>query len=447
MNAATEPMARLHGLIESAEAQLPGRDLGWLQTQRRGAVEAMDRLGLPNRKSEAWRYTSAERLLEHALAPVTEPFTALQESDLDELALVDTDAYRVVFANARLVLELSRLDDLPDGVSVGGLREALEQDPERVAPWLGRAAADHGHVFNALNTALIDDGMLLHVAEGCVLDKPLEVLFLTEPGEDVLTAAPRTLMVLERGARATVIERHASLGQAMYFSNGIGEALLGEDAVLEHYRVQEESPAAFHIHGLFVRQEAGSRYVGLTAALGAAWSRTDFNVDFAGEDAHCELNGLYLAGDRQLVDMHLNVLHQVPGCTSEENFRGILHGKGRAVFDGRILVAQDAQRTDAQLHNANLMLSRSAEVDTKPQLEIYADDVKCSHGTTVGQIEPEQLFYLRSRGIDAAEARKMLCLGFAGEILDACPIEGVRRRAEARLANALAQVDRNDEED
>ncbi len=446
MSDASTPMERLHDLIARAEPQLPGRGLDWLQSRRRDAAAALDALGLPNRKSEAWRYTSAERLLEQPLAPVLEPFTALQESDLDELALADTDVYRLVFANARLVPELSRLDGLPEGVNVGGLREALEQGPEQVAPWLGRATAEHGHVFNALSTALVDDGVLLHVAEGCVLDKPLEVLFLTEPGEEALTATPRTLMVLERGARATVIERHASLGQAMYFSNGVGEVLLGEDAVLEHYRLQEESPAAFHIHGLFLRQDAGSRYLGLTAALGAAWSRTDFNVDFAGEGAHCDLNGLYLAGDRQLVDMHLNVLHQLPGCSSRENFRGILHGKGRAVFDGRILVAQDAQRTDAQLHNANLMLSRSAEVDTKPQLEIYADDVKCSHGTTVGQIEPEQLFYLRSRGIDTAEARKMLCLGFAGEILDACPIEGVRRRAEARLAAALAQVHGNDEE-
>jgi Fe-S cluster assembly protein SufD len=253
-------------------------------------------------------------------------------------------------------------------------------------------------------------------------------------------AQPRHVIALGDGARGALIERYVSLGRSIYCTNSVLEISLGADAVLEHQRVQDESPNAFHITGLYLSQGRGSAYRGVNLGLGSAWARTDLVVRFAGENAECDLQGLYLAGDQQLMDYHLDVDHRVPGCTSREGFKGILYGKGRAVFDGRVHVAKDAQKTDAAMSNRNLLLSEGAEVDAKPQLEINADDVKCSHGTTVGQIEPEMLFYLRSRGISAAIARRMLCIGFAGEILDRVKPQALRDQVTDLVGERLERA-------
>jgi Fe-S cluster assembly protein SufD len=237
---------------------------------------------------------------------------------------------------------------------------------------------------------------------------------------------PRHVISLEARADARLIERYVSLGNSLYCTNSVTEIAVGDDATLHHSRVQMESTNAFHITGVYLDQGKASRYHGVNLGLGGAWARTDLVARFSGEEARCDIKGLYMAGDGQVMDHHLDVDHGIPDCASREDFKGILYGKGRAVFDGRIHVAVDAQKTDAHLSNKNLLLSRNAEVDTKPQLEIFADDVKCSHGTTVGQIEPEMLFYLRSRGISAPIARRMLCLGFAAEIIDALGNEPLR---------------------
>jgi Fe-S cluster assembly protein SufD len=245
---------------------------------------------------------------------------------------------------------------------------------------------------------------------------------------------------LADGAQATLIERYAGLGDAAYCNNALIELDLGRDAVLKHRRVQMESPSAFHISGVYLRQGASSRYDAVNIGLGGRWARTDIVTRFSGEHAECDLQGLYLAGDQQLIDYHLDVRHSLPRCTSRETFKGIVHGKGRAVFDGLVYVAKDAQQTDAAMSNRNLLLSQNAEIDTKPQLEIYADDVKCSHGTTVGQIEPEMLFYLRSRGIAEGLARRMLCLGFAGEIIGALGIEPLAEHVAEAVGERLERA-------
>jgi Fe-S cluster assembly protein SufD len=291
---------------------------------------------------------------------------------------------------------------------------------------------------------------VFYVEENVELAEPVEVIYLTSEGSRVFAegslsaegspsyvVSPRNLVWLEAGASATLIERYVGEHGNSYFTNGLGEIVLNTGAQLEHYRLQEESLGAYHISTLFVHHEAQSQYKGNTIVLGGKWSRTDYNVDFRGEQAQNRLDGLYLVKDKQLADIHLNINHAVPKCSSEQDFRGILLGTGRGVFDGLINVAEQAQKTEAHLHNANLMLSRSAEVDTKPQLLIYADDVKCSHGTTVGQLEPEQLFYLRSRGISEAEAKKMLCVGFAQAVLEKCSVEELRSRAEEALSESL----------
>jgi Fe-S cluster assembly protein SufD len=262
------------------------------------------------------------------------------------------------------------------------------------------------------------DGALIHVSSGSRLDAPIDLISISTSAASGRAMRPRHLIVLEQGAEATLVERYLSLHDAAYFNNLVCEVLLQEGASLVHQRVQQESPLAYHLADLHIGLQAEASYRGVNLAMGGAWARTLISNSFTAQGASCELHGLYLAGEGQLVDFHLDVDHAVPGCVSRENFKGILYGNGRAVFDGRILVRDQAQKSSAHLSNANLMLSRRAEVDTKPQLEILADDVLCSHGTTVGQIDPQALFYLRSRGLSEAQARRLLCLGFASEILE-----------------------------
>ena len=439
MNAAadTAPLASYRDSLARLQPQLSGAGQPWLAQYRSEAGSRLQQLGFPQRRQEAWRYTSVDRLLQQDFAPAG---AALPDIDLDAFLLPQLDAHRAVFVNGRFVAGLSSLDTLPAGVNVGSLKQQIECNPEMPARWLGRAAGVPQHAFSALNAAAIDDGLVITVAQGQKLDRPVEVLHLTTAPGAALVVPSRSLLLLEAGAQATLVERFASPDASLYFNNSLSEIILQDDAELEHVWLQEESPAAFHLHSLFINQHARSRYRNTGFALGGAWARTELNIDFLGEAAAAELDGLYVTGEQQLTDTHIDIRHGVPGCRSHTNYKGLLHGKGRAVFDGRIEVKSRAGKTDAQLHNANLLLSRNAEVDTKPQLEIHADDVKCSHGTTVGQLDPAQLFYLRSRGIDAAEARRLLCLGFAGEILDRCGIAPLGEHVRTAVADRLAQA-------
>jgi Fe-S cluster assembly protein SufD len=302
-------------------------------------------------------------------------------------------------------------------VIIGGLHQMLASEPGRVARLLGQGAWRAADIFSELNTALIDDGIFIQVAANCAVDKPVEVVYLNISADRNVLSQPRTMVILEAGSQASIIERFTGKDESDYFFNGVTEVSLGENARLQHYRLQNESSRAHHLSRIALRQDTASHYRGFNIANGGAWSRTDISARFDGPHASCDLDGLYTVGERQYTDFHLDIVHSQPHCSSRENFRGIVFGQGRAVFDGRILVEKDAQKTDARLTNKNLMLSKLAEIDTKPQLEIHADDVKCSHGTTVGRLDPNQLFYLRSRGIDEHIARRMICLGFAEQVL------------------------------
>jgi Fe-S cluster assembly protein SufD len=424
-------------MVEQAQAGLPAQDLGWLQQTRARARGTIAELPVPNRKLEAWRYTGIDGLLKNTFQTPAVASDAAQVLDVGAWLEPDYAAYRVVLVNGRCQAHASQISGLPKGVTLGSLRAALSTDPELLAAWFGQTARHDEHLFTALNTALINDGLFLHLDRGVVLDRPIEVIYLNAEQEQPLLVQPRNLVVLEAGARATLVERFIGAGEATYFHNGLTELALRRGAALQHYRVQEENRQAYHLSSLFLTQERDSAYRGITLAFGGAWARTDYRAAFKEEGARCDLSGLYTVGDRQLSDFHLDVRHSVPGCASREQFKGILYGKGRAVFDGRILVEKQAQHTDAHLSNDNLLLTRDAEIDTKPQLEIYADDVKCSHGTTVGQLDPQQLFYLRSRGIDAGMARRMLCLGFAGEIIDGIDLPELRDYASRRLSAVI----------
>lgn len=444
MNMPTQPAAIVPGPFDTWLAglaqDLPGAGLGWLSAQRGAALARARAAGVPTSKQEGWRYTGLRSLLEQGFTQGVEDITGLAPEDVEDLLIPGLCAHRVVLANGRLVPSLSWVDGFPGGVRAGGLRALIEVEPDLLRGRLGRVAGEGAHVFAALNTAGMDDGFVLLLEAGTRVERPIEIIHLSLGMDEPRLAQPRHLVDLGEGASATLIERYVSLGKSLYCTNSVLELSLATGAELTHYRVQQESPNAFHIAGVYLSQGARSRYRGVNVGLGAAWSRTDLVAGFAGEGAESSLDGLYLAGDGQVMDFHLDVRHEVPACTSRETFKGILYGKGRAVFDGRVYVARDAQKTDAQLSNRNLVLSRNAEVDTKPQLEILADDVKCSHGTTVGQLDPEALFYLRSRGIPVNQARRMLCVGFAGEVLDALELEPLRDYVADQVGLRLEQT-------
>ncbi|MGB5305916.1 MAG: Fe-S cluster assembly protein SufD [Gammaproteobacteria bacterium] len=438
MSAAVDERSWFEQLVAHSGHVSTDQNPAWFDSARAQARQALAELPVPNRKQESWRYSAVEGLLKHSFQPAAaSAVSSLQELDSAGRLLPAGAAYRLVFADGYFVPQLSSDARLPDGVTLGNLRTALGSDSQWLARWFDQAASHAGHLFTALNTALANDGALLHVEANIAVDRPIEIVYLNLDQSAATLMQPRNLVVLESGASATLVEHFRGDDAALYFNNTLSEIVLGDGATLMHYRVQEESRSAWHLSSLYLSQAQHSRYRGTTLAFGGAWSRTDYNAHFMHAGAECDLNGLYTVGDRQLTDFHLDVQHSVPGCRSRERFKGILYGKGRAVFDGRILVDKQAQLSDAQLTNDNLMLTRDAEVDTKPQLEIYADDVKCSHGTTVGQLDPEQVFYLRSRGLAASAAHKMLCLGFAGEIIDTIELPALRDYATSRLADTI----------
>jgi Fe-S cluster assembly protein SufD len=417
-----------------------GRQPSWLKQTREQSKKAINELPALNRKQEAWRYTSIENLLKQHFKHVDEPILSTPELYSQKLKIHDVstlDAYRIVMIDGFYKPQLSDVRNLPEGVSIKSLHHVIKSEPELVAAWFEKTVSHTEHVFSALNTALINDGVYLHVAKHVELDRPVEIVYLATNSDHCLLLQPRNLFVLEDGAQATLIERFVSDNDAKYFQNHLTEIMLGKNATLNHYRMQDESRQAYHLSSVYLSQQGHSHYYGTTLAFGAVWNRTEYHTTFNQAGAECELNGLYMVGDKQLTDIHLNVRHSVPDCVSRERFKGVLYGKGRAVFDGHIRVDKQAQHSDAQLNNDNLLLTRDAEIDSKPQLEIFADDVKCSHGTTVGELDVQQIFYLRSRGIDEMSARRMLCMGFAKEIVETIHVPAIQQHAMKKLSNKL----------
>lgn len=426
-------------IIDQNKPLLTDSNVGWLNQTRERAREQVAKAGVPTRKHEAWRYSSLDNLFNKTYQKQDVPFTALDDGDIEKWVYNEEDSYRLVFANGHCVPALSNITVLPDDIKLGSLRAVMSTDPDLVSQWIAKDTTDANAIFKQLNDAFINDGLFLHVPEGVAVDKPIEVVYLNLSFDLNALCQPRSLVILESGAQAKLVERYVSTGHSEYLFNGVNELHLDADANLQHYRIQDESNKAHHFSHIDLTQNTNSQYHAVNIATGAAWSRTEFAAQFTGEHAVCDVNGLYTVADKQYTDFHLDVHHNLPNCQSRENFRGIVFGAGRAVFDGKILVEKDAQKTDAQLSNKNLLLVENAEIDTKPQLEIYADDVKCSHGTTVGKIDPNHLFYLRSRGLNKHDAYKMLCLGFAEQTLEQITDERVHDYIQSHIANLLSR--------
>lgn len=341
------------------------------------------------------------------------------------------DAHRLVFVNGHYAAELSDPGPLPEGVELAGLAEVLAGMTKQARAALPGLALRSG--FDVLRQTFPEDGVWFEVGAGVVLERPVHLVYLGGGAGERAVANLRTLISLGPHAQARVIESFGSIGSGAGLTSAMTAVVLAEGASLEHFQLQEEAVTTHHVARLEVRQGRDSRYTSHSVSLGGGITRSDIAATLEGEGAECTLNGLYMVAGRQQVDFHTTVDHAAPRGTSRELFKGILGGRARGAFNGRILVQPGAQKTDSQQSNQNLLLSREAEVDTKPELEIYADDVKCSHGATVGQLDADMLFYLRSRGIDEGTAQGFLTRGFAQDLIDRMSIDAVRKRLEGLI--------------
>ncbi|MHC4128472.1 MAG: Fe-S cluster assembly protein SufD [Planctomycetota bacterium] len=406
---------------------------------RQAAFARFGALGFPTTRHEEWRFTNVAPIAKTAFCPVQRDERTVQAADLAADAPLVGDWPRLVFVNGYFCDDLSSRTGLPEAVGAGDLAGGIAGETEAVSKHLARYASYEQHAFTALNTAFMADGALIHVPAETSLEQPLELLFVSTGGADPVVAHPRNLIVAEAGSRVTIIERYVGLGGGPYFNNAVTELVVGENAVVDHYKIGQEATRAYHVGATQFYQARDSSVSSHAVTIGGAIVRNDITTVLDGPGAHCTLNGLYLVSGRQHVDNHLRVEHAKPNCDSREYFKGVLHEQARAVFTGRIVVHKDAQKTDAKQTNMNMLLSEDAQVDTKPQLEIFADDVKCTHGATVGQIDEEAIFYLRSRGIDEAMARDILVFAFAQESLELIGPEPLRRQLQDVLLERLPQ--------
>ena len=420
-----------------AQAGHSGAKAPWVAALRREAQAHFERSGFPTSRDEDWRFVD--------LAPVTGREFPLAPADVSGVSPEMLAPWRfaipgvrtLVFVNGRFSPALSSVPDLPEGVTVRNLAGALAGGGELLERHLGRYAQSAGGGFTALNTAFLRDGLFVHVSRGITSAPPVHAIYLTDARAEGAATHPRSLLVVEQGASATVLESFVGLHDGTYLTNAVTEAVVGDGASLVHAKLQHESERAFHVGTTHIRHGRDSRGQSFAVSFGAALCRNNLDVVLDGPGVETEMLGLYLGRGTQEVDNHTSLLHAHPNCGSREIYKGILDGRSHGVFNGKIYVTPIAQKTDAKQTNRAILLSDQARIDTKPQLEIFADDVKCTHGATVGSIDPHAIFYCRSRGIPEAQARKVLTYAFAAEVLELMPWADVRTRLEAEVMRRL----------
>jgi len=411
---------------------------GWLVRLREQALVRFAEAGFPTQKLEDWRLTSVQPIVDTPFAlPLEPPPPEPTAKDIHGLELCEARRHLLVFVNGRFSPALSSVAGLPAGVYVGSLAAALGTHGSLLERYLGRLALTENRPFTALNTAFLHDGAFVYVPAGLQMDEPVQLLYLTVPGRQPTVSYPRSLVVVEQMTRASVVETYGALGDGPYFTTAVTEIVVGDGARCDCYRVQRESEQAFHVAATHTTQGRDSTLHLHAVVFGGALARHDIGVVMDGENGQSMLNGLYLVHGRQHVDHHTTIDHAKPHCESHEYMNGVLDGKSHGVFNGRIIVRRGAQRTDSKQTNSNLVLSDDARADSQPQLEIYADDVKCTHGATLGPIDEKAVFYLKSRGITAAEARSLLTYGFGAEIIDRMEIAPLQAQLDRLIRRRL----------
>ncbi|SFH21005.1 Fe-S cluster assembly protein SufD [Modicisalibacter xianhensis] len=435
MSAAQTFLNRLEErLSERQAASLP--EPTWIAARRQAAAARFEALGFPTRRDEAWKYTDVRRIGEGDFVLARD--AAFSKATAATLTL-PIEAIRLTFVDGLFSADLSDLSALPSGATVEPLSQALANNHEAVGGALGRLSGVEFSPFAALNTAFTEEGAVIRLAPGTVVEQPIVLQFLSRANEAAVMSHPRVL--IEAGARsqATVVEHYVGETDAANFTNVVGEVLLDRGAILKHYKLQEAPLGDLHIASLHVDQGRDSRFTSFNVNLGGALVRNDLVADLNAQGAEASYLGLFFAQGRQHVDNHTLVNHNAPMTFSNENYKGILGDRARGVFNGKVIVKRDSQKIEAYQSNANLLLSDRAEIDAKPELEIYADDIKCSHGTTTGQLDEKAVFALRTRGIDEQTARGLLTLAFAGEVMEQVDVDAIAERVERTVAGKLPE--------
>ena len=420
----SDEFSRFHADLES---QAPP----WLTGLRNDAFRRFEDLGFPTTRQEEWRFTNVKRIAETAFALAEIPAPLSRETIAP--FVLDEDYLRLVFVNGHYVGDLSATGATPRGVVISSLSAALADHSALIEDHLGQLASDENACFAALNSAFVREGGFVHLPRGVVVERPIHLLFISTGNGSPTVSHPRNLIIAERDTQATIIESYVGLNDGVYLTNAVTEVSVAENAVVDHCKLQQEGAGGYHVATTQVRQQRASRFSSHYFSLGGKLVRNEVNVTLDAEGCECTLNGLYVAVGNQHMDNRTRIDHAKPHCNSHELYKGILDGRAKGVFNGKIYVHPDAQKTDAKQSNRVLLLSDDAVIDTKPQLEIYADDVKCTHGATVGQIDEAALFYLRSRGISEDLARSLLVYAFANEIASALELEAVREHVERFL--------------
>ena len=418
-------------------ARAAGNGQAWLHPMRRTAITRFAELGFPTTRHEDWKFTNVAPIAQTAFALAQEDSSEPTRRDLDAFLFPGLEANVLVFVNGRYAPRLSSLVGQPDGVLVCSLAHAFTTHRDLAEEHLGRYADFQHDAFAALNTAFMEDGAFVFIPKGTILDAPVHLLYVSTATPAPVMTHPRNLIVTGEDSQATVVEDYVSLDEDLSFSNGVTEAVVGQNGILGHYLIERESLRAFNVSTLRIQQGRSSNVTSHSVLLGGALVRNNVHPVMAGEGGECLVNGLFLATGRQHMDNYMRVEHKSPHCASRQFYNGILDGFSHGVFQGGIVVHKDAQKTDAKQTNRNLLLSEDAQIDTKPQLEIYADDVKCTHGATIGQVNEEAIFYLRSRGIGKEAARALLLFAFADECLERMKVEPIRRHLEGLVRRWL----------
>jgi Fe-S cluster assembly protein SufD len=410
----------------------------WLPPLRRLAIDSFAELGFPSTHDEEWKYTNVAPRVSEPFAPARVKLTEEIRRRIERLPLADLGCSRLTFFNGRYVQELSKLRDVPTGLKAGSLASAFKNHGPVLERHLARYADARTHAFVALNTGFFEDGAFVEVPKGAVLQKPLHILQVSLGGGRPTVSHHRNLLLVGSTGQATIVETFFSLGEDATFTNAVTEIVAAEGALVDYYKVQQENAAALHYARVQVQQQRSSSVTTHSIQLGGGLTREEVQTVLGGEGAESLLHGLYVIGGQQHVDNHTTIDHAHPHCSSREVYKGVLDGRSQGVFNGKIIVRPDAQKTDSKQSNKNLLLSEDAIINTKPQLEIFADDVKCTHGATVGQIDPEAVFYLRSRGIAADEAKSLLTYAFANDVMERIKFQPLRQRLAEHLFARLA---------
>ena len=439
MITATQQLESYLESFSQFEKLAAGHSQPWLRKLRQDAFSRFCEAGFPTTHDEDWRFTNVSDIAQTAFLLTRNLRVRLSQPELEPYRVLGVSC-QLVFVNGRFVRELSLLGKLPDGVKINRLAGEISSNPEEIEPHLGRYVDIRRDAFCALNTAFAEDGAYVHVRRGTLVEEPICLLFVSTADDTPSMSHPRNLIVAEEDSQATFVEDYVSLDGGKVFSNTVTELVAGDHTVLSHYMIEREHKEAFNISTLRIQQGRSANVASHSVLMGGALVRNNVHPVLAGEGGECLINGLFIGNSGQHLDNYMLVEHASPRCGSRQFYNGILDGHAHGVFHGRIIVHKDAQKTDAKQTNRNLLLSDDAQIDTKPQLEIYADDVKCTHGATIGQIEGDALFYLRSRGIDEVSARKLLLFAFASECLDRMKQEPVRKYVEGLINRCLFQM-------